>query len=282
MKVFAAINDAEVIKLFYEKTGIKLNYLISYFYLDGQAYRMTHEYRDMINELYLDSGAFSVAGGRSKITVTEYCKYLKLYGEQFTQYFNLDDRFDDPAHNQWNQEYLEKKLTGDVKKPIPVVHDTEDPFAEFRQYVDSGHDYIAIGSTIDVPDETMVRIRGTFPDVKIHLFGKIAVKKLEKLYYYSADATTWADAAAVGDVLYWDPDENSFHKIYMGSTERKDSDSDHYKKFSKKEKFDDFIRGKFDYEYSDLLKKSGNYARHIVNLYYYHKLEDYITSLESS
>ena len=179
MKVFAAVNDAEVIRIFYEKTGMKLNYLISYFYLDGQAYRMAHEYRHMINELYLDSGAFSVAGGRSKITVTEYCKYLKLYGEQFTQYFNLDDRFDDPAHNQWNQEYLEKKLTGDVKKPIPVVHDTEDPFAEFSQYVDSGHDYIAIGSTIDVPDETMVRIRETFPDVKIHLFGKIAVKNLK-------------------------------------------------------------------------------------------------------
>ena len=61
----------------------------------------------MINELYLDSGAFSVAGGRSKISVTEYCKYLKLYGDQFDQYFNLDDRFDDPAHNQSNQVYLD-------------------------------------------------------------------------------------------------------------------------------------------------------------------------------
>jgi hypothetical protein len=282
MKVFAAINDAEVIRIFYEKTGIKLNYLISYFYLDGQAYRVTHEYRHMINDLYLDSGAFSVAGGRSKITVTEYCKYLKLYGEQFTEYFNLDDRFDDPAHNQWNQEYIEKNLPSDAKDPIPVVHDTEDPFAEFKYYVDLGHKYIAIGSTIDIPDETMVRIRETYPNVDIHFFGKIAVKKLEKLYYCSADSTTWADAAAVGDVLYWDPDENSFHKIYMGSTERKDSDSDHYKKFSKKEKFDDFIRNKFDFEYSDLLKKSGNYARHIVNLYYYRQLEEYITSLEAS
>jgi hypothetical protein len=282
MKVFAAVNDAEVIRIFYEKTGIKLNYLISYFYLDGQAYRMLHEYRHMINELYLDSGAFSVAGGRSKITVTEYCKYLKLYGEQFTQCFNLDDRFDDPAHNQWNQEYIEENLPSDARKPIPVVHDTEDPFAEFRQYVDSGHDYIAIGSTIDVPDETMVRIKETYPGVKIHFFGKIAVKKLEKLYYHSADSTTWADAAAVGDVLYWDPDENSFHKIYMGSTERKDSDFDHYKKFLKKEKFDDFIKDTFDFEYSDLLKKSGNYARHIVNLYYYKELEVHLTSLESS
>ena len=119
MKLFAAINEVEVIRKFYEKTEIKLNYLISYFYLDGQAYRITDVYRDMINKLYLDSGAFSVAGGRSKITVTEYSKYLKLYGDRFDQYFNLDDRFDDPDHNQYNQQYLEEHLPPDVKKPIP-------------------------------------------------------------------------------------------------------------------------------------------------------------------
>ena len=46
MKVFAALNDAETVRKFYDKTnGIKLNYLISYYYLDGQAYRLTEEYR---------------------------------------------------------------------------------------------------------------------------------------------------------------------------------------------------------------------------------------------
>jgi len=282
MKVFPAINDAEVIKIFYGKTGIKLNYLISYFYIDGQAYRLIDEYQDMINELYLDSGAYSVAGGRSKITVTEYSKYLKLFGDRFDQYFNLDDRFDDPAHNQYNQDYLEKYRPAGAKKPIPVVHNNEDPFSEFKYYVDLGHDYIAIGSTINIPDETMTRIKESFPDVKIHLFGKIAFKKLETLYYYSADSKTWADAAAYGDILYWDPDEKTFHKIYMGATERKDSDFDYYKKFSKKEKFDAFLKDTFDFEYGDLLKKRNKYARHIVNLYYYKQLEDYITSLESS
>jgi hypothetical protein len=236
----------------------------------------------MINELYLDSGAFSVAGGRSKITVTEYSKYLKRFGDRFDQYFNLDDQFDDTDHNQYNQQYLEEHLPGGAKKPIPVVHNTDDPFSEFKYYVDLGHDYIAIGSTINIPNETMVKIKGSYPSVKIHLFGKIALRQLERLYYYSADATTWADAAAVGDVLYWDPDEKTFHKIYMGATERKDTDSDHYKKFSKKEKFDAFLNDTFGFEYGDLLKKKNNYARHIVNLYYYKQLEDYLTSLESS
>lgn len=281
MKLFAAINDVEVIRKFYEKTGIKLNYLISYFYLDGQAYRMTDEYRGMINELYLDSGAFSVAGGRSKITVTEYSKYLKLFGDRFDQYFNLDDRFDDPDNNQHNQQYLEEHLPEDAK-PIPVVHNTEDPFEEFSYYVTLDHDYIAIGSTIDIPDETMTKIKETYPDVDIHLFGKIALNKLEKGHYHSADAATWADAAAYGDILYWDPDEKTFHKIYIGSTDRRDSGSDHYKNFSKKEKLDAFLKDTFDFEYSDLLVKKGIYNRYIVNLFYFNELEVHLTSLESS
>jgi hypothetical protein len=283
MKVFAAINDAEIVHKFYEKTdGIKLNYLISYFYLDGLAYRLTEEYRSCINELYLDSGAFSVAGGRSKITITEYSKYLKLFGGKFNQYFNLDDRFDDPHHNQYNQQYLEETLFEVPQKPIPVVHDTSDPFTEFCYYATLGHDYIAIGSTINVPDDTMARIKETYPNVKIHLFGKIALKDLVKGYYYSADSATWADAASFGDILYWDPDENEFHKIYMGSTEKKDSDSDHYKRFSKKDKLEAFLKDTFDFEYRDLLIKKGSEARYIVNLFYYKELENYLTILETS
>ena len=59
MKIFAAIVDAETVRMFYDKTGIKLIYLISYHYLKGQAYKLTNEYRNMIKSLYLDSGAYS-------------------------------------------------------------------------------------------------------------------------------------------------------------------------------------------------------------------------------
>jgi hypothetical protein len=281
MKVFAALDDAETVRIFYDKTGIKLNYLISYYYLDGQAYRLTDEYSRMINKLMLDSGAFSVAAGRSKITVTEYLKYLTLFGDRFDQYFNLDDRFDDPDHNQYNQQFLEENLPEGTQKPIPVVHDTNDPFAEFSQYATLGHDYIAIGSTINIPDDTMARIKETYPNVKIHLFGKIALTELKKRYYHSADSTTWADAASFGDILYWDPDDNEFHKIYMGGTDRRDGESDHYKRFVKKDKVEAFLKDTFDFEYRDLLIKKGSEARYIVNLYYYSKLEEYLTRLET-
>jgi len=282
MKIFAAVGDAETVRMFYEKTNIKLNYLISYFYLEGQAYRLTDLYRDMISDLYLDSGAFSVAGGRSKITVTEYVKYLTLYGDRFDEYFNLDDRFDDPEHNLNNQMYLEEKLQPGAKKPIPVVHDNEDPFAEFQIYANFGHEYIAIGSTNNIPDDTMKKIKEKFPSVKLHLFGKTSLKELSTGYYYSADSKTWADAAGYGDILYWDPDENESHKIYMGATNRKDTESDHYKRFAKKDKLDAFLKDIFGFEYNDLLIRSGNQNREIVNLYYYKQVEDYLTSIEPS
>ncbi len=282
MKVFAAVGEAESVRVFYEKTNIKLNYLISYFYLEGQAYRLTDQYRHMINDLYLDSGAFSVAGGRSKITITEYTKYLTLYGDRFDEYFNLDDRFDDPEHNLDNQMYLEENLSEGAKHPIPVVHDIEDPFAEFQTYANFGHEYIAIGSTINIPDDTMKKIKEKFPDVKIHLFGKTSFKQLSTGYYYSADSTTWADAAGYGDILYWDPDENESHKIYMGATNRKDTESDHYKRFDKKDKLEAFLRDTFGFEYNDLLIRSGASNRRIVNLYYYKQVEDYLTSIEPS
>ncbi len=282
MKVFAALDDAETVRMFYDKTGEKLNYLISYYYLDGQAYRLTQEYRNMINELYLDSGAYSVATGRSKISITEYLKYLKLYGNQFTQYFNLDDRFEDAEHNKQNQKYLEDNLPEDAKNPIPVVHDNEDPLSEFSEYADLGHDYIAIGSTINIPLETMNRIKERYPDVRIHIFGKTALKDLVPVKPYSADSTTWSEAAKFGEILYWDPDEKKFHKIYMGSTERRDTESDHYKNFSKKDKVAAFLKDTFNYENRDLLTKKGAYNRRIVNLYYYKKLEEFLTSLETS
>lgn len=280
MKLFAVTNDVEIVRKFYEKKEIKLNYLISYYYLDGQAHRITDVYRDMINELYLDSGAFSVEGGKSKITVTEYSKYLKLYGDRFDQYFNLDDRFNNPGHNQHNQQYLEEHLPEGAKKPIPVVHNTENPFSEFSIYASMGHDYIAIGSTTDIPDETMVKIKESYPEVKIHIFGTVSYNDLEKGYYYSADAATWADTAAYGGILYCDPDEKTFHTVYMGSTERRDSSPDHYNNFSKKEKLDAFLQDTFDFEYTDLLVKKGLNNRYIVNLYYYKQLEDHLTSLE--
>ena len=161
MKIFAATSDVEIIRKFYEKTEIRLNYLISYFYLDGQAYKAAVEYRGkgMIDTLYLDSGAFSAATGRAKVSVSEYRSYLKLYGHLFDEYFNLDDDFDDPGHNQWNQQFIEAGLHKKANKPVPVVHNQDKPFGEFAEYAELGYKFIALGSTNKVGDDFYKRIK---------------------------------------------------------------------------------------------------------------------------
>ena len=63
MKIVNAIENANIIPLLYEKTKTKINVLMSYHLLKGNAYKLTKVYRDMIDSLYLDSAAYSVSKG---------------------------------------------------------------------------------------------------------------------------------------------------------------------------------------------------------------------------
>jgi len=275
MKIFAAIANAGTIKMFYKKTDIKLNYLISYFYLDGQAHKITKEYRKMIKSLFLDSGAYSAEAGNIKISVAEYRTYLKLYGGLFEEYFNLDDNFDDPELNQWNQEFIEKELPSDAKKPIPVVHDNKNPFSEFRFYVDQGYDFIALGSTTPISDDVFERINKDYPNVKVHIFGRLDWDELIRHKPYSADAATWAHAAGNGNIMYWDRDEKEEHTISVGSRDR-DDNVPHFKTFEHREKLEDFLHNTFKWDYGDLLKKGGAERRMMVNLFFNNEMEKHL------
>jgi hypothetical protein len=281
VKIFAAIVDAETVRMFYKKTGIKLNYLISYFYLENNAYKLIFEYRDMIESLYLDSGAYSVATGKSKISITEYLTYLKLYGHHFDEYFNLDDEFDNPNHNQSNQQYLEKELLPlRAKRPIPVVHD-EEQIIEFEEYVELGNNFIAIGSDPAIKIVDLQKIMNKFPDVNIHMFGNIKREMLVKCKPYSADSATWAHNSMYGGIAFWDPDEQKDYKIYMGTREIEDPEKDwtHFKKFKHRKKLEAFLHDTFGFQYRDLLPRDGAYNRHIVNLYFFYQFQEYLNTI---
>jgi hypothetical protein len=278
MKIFAAINNAEIVRAFFEKTGIKLNYLISYYYLDGQAVKLTHDYRKMIDSLYLDSGAYSAERQSVNISVLEYGTYLKLYGSYFDRIFNLDDKFDNPGHNLDNQVKLEEMLQNQGHRPVPVVHDNENPFGEFRIYANYEHDLIAFGSTTKIPDSVFEEIKEEYPNVKFHLFGRLDWEELKKHKPYSADASTWAIAAGNGNIFYWDNENKKNHTIQIGSRERADK-IPHFNDFEQKDKLVEFLDGTFGWTYSDLLRKGGAERRMIVNLYFYHEMEKYLNSI---
>jgi hypothetical protein len=282
MKIFAAIESAETIRAFYEKTGIKLNYLISYAYLKGQAYRTTVEYRDMVEQLYLDSGAYSVYTGKLKISVIEYQRYLRLYGNKFDGYFNLDDDFDDPEHNQLNQQYLKEGLPKGAKDPIPVVHDNKDPFAEFKKYADMEHEFIALGSTVRIPNKVYEQIIEKYPQIKVHFFGNLRRKLLFKYRPYSADSSEWATAAGNGIIHFWNEDAKKEYYIWVGGRDKPPPKPViPFKDFKHREKLEAFLSDTFGYSYPvDLMPLKAHLNRQIINLYFFKQLENYINSLD--
>lgn len=263
MKILVVVGDSSIIPAFYCQTkGIKLNIMISYQYLRGQAQNVTEKYRDMIGLLYLDSGAFSASKGRSKITVQEYLGYLKMYGHLFDAVFNFDDKFDDPQHNLQNQIYLEEGLEGTGVVPVPVVHDAKDPFREFEMYAQSGHSFIAVGSNQALPDEVFEKIKKEFPNVKVHMFGTLERGMLFKHKPYSADSSVYLHDAGTGHISYWDPMDKKECTIHV----------DDLQKFHHKKELEKFLSDTFEYDYQKLL--TSYRAKQIVNIYFMKQLED--------
>ena len=279
MHIFSAITDADMVTKFFDKIGILLNILIAYPYLKGQSFKLTDTYRRMINLLYLDSGAYSAFMGKSTIDVYGYLHYLNSYGRKYNGCFNLDDRFDNPDHNLLHQLYLEKGLLNTDTLPIPVVHDSINPFEEFEMYAGMGHSYIAIGSSGSsaLKDQLLTQAREKYPDVKVHLFGDLERNILKKHRPFSADSASWAHNAGVGVINYWRSSENKSYRYNVGGRDSVKG-SQHIKLSPFWDEIRAFLYDTFRYEYNDLV---NNYeARWILNLYFNHQFETYLNSLD--
>ncbi len=280
MKLYCAVVDAETVKLFHDITKIKFNVLISYYYIKGSAHKLTNLYRHMIDSLIMDSCAYSVATGKSKISLSEYKLYLKRYGHLFDCVFNLDDKFDNPEHNQRNQDYLQQGVARE-RWPVPVVHSEDDPEGEVQIYVDQGHDYIALGSLgkhRKFDADTVARIMEKFPDIRFHLFGNFDREILTKCRPYSADSATWGHKAGYGSLYYWDPDEKKEYSIYMEHRDTKQQPGQIlYSEFMLKDKLDKFLLSTFGFDYARVLNNQT--SMQIVNIYFFTQLESHINSL---
>jgi len=278
--IFHAIDDANIVPMFYDKTGIKLNYLISYDKIKRQSWKLTDGYRNMLNHLYLDSGAYSSSTGKCVMTISEYLHYLKRFGSKYDACFNLDDHFNDPDHNLQHQLYLEKGLTGTSVRPVPVIHDKVDPLGEFELYAGMGHDYIAIGSSASraCKDELLTQAKEKYPAVKIHLFGDLDQALMEKHRPYSADSAAWAHEAARGVILYWRSSEKKSYRFNVGERDFMAKHSRHIKLSPLWDEIGAFLRDSFGYEYRHLLDYKG---RRILILYFYKQYENYLNSLEA-
>lgn len=282
MEMVQAITTADTVPMFYDKTGIKLNIMISYAYQQGNISDLVKRYRSMIKLLYLDSGAYSAFTGKTIIDIDEYGIFLKKFGHYFDYVFSLDDSLDDWQHNNDNQMHLESILKDKPFKPIPVVHDPDDPFSEFFMYVNEGHTYIALGSMgarKKIPLDVLGKIRKEHPDIRVHMFGNMNMDMLKKYRPYSADSAGWAHQGGYGAIYYWIPSENRGENFSVGSVDTVTSKKFSIKKSKYRDEVETFLREKFGYTLSSIV--SSAQERWIVNLYYYTQVEAYLNSLET-
>jgi hypothetical protein len=274
MKILNAIDNAEIVTIFFKKTGEKLNVLVSYAYLKGNGVKLTRDYRDKIDSLYLDSGAFTAASGKVHISLSEYRRFIRRFGALFDEVFNLDNKFDNPDHNKQNQIYLEEDLPKGSKRPIPVLHDKVDPLKEFREYADEGHKYIAIGSNL--PRKLLDVIWKDFSGIDIHMFGKLNRKLLFDYKPFSADASTWAKAVGFGKLHYWDSEDKKEYTISLGEREGSKGSGILFDDFHHKSQLESFLNDKLGFNRTQLM--SDYIAKQIVNLYFFKQLENIINA----
>ena len=275
MKIFHAIDDPDIVEKFYKKFMIKPYILISYVYLNGHFTKLTKTYRNMIELLYLDSGAFT-ANKQNLNLRYPYLQYIKYNWHFFDQHFNYDDQFDNHEHNLYNQMYLEDNLKK-RRRPIPVLHDIDNPFEELKMYVDLGYTYIAIGSgNKKVGNKVLEKINSDYSNIKVHMFGRLELKMLKTFKPYSADASTYTMESSRGHIFYWDKEENKKCEVYVGGKEKSvDEKIIHFKPFKKiNEGFRKLMEDTFGYKQFDLL---ADYTKkQIVNIHFFKQFEDYV------
>lgn len=282
-KVFAAIDNFsifdEIIKNLQQKKMFsqepKLKILIAYPSLTGQASRLLNDCKEIVDEVDLDSGTYSITTGKVKLSLEEYAQYISRFGHLFSRVFNFDDKFDDPENNDRNQRYLESKLPEGCKwRPVPVLHNFADPMGELEYYTMMGHRVIAVGSNRKKIEVFMPEARKKYPDMEFHFFGTTNREEILANEPDSVDSTAWARQAGNAVVYYWDTEKDeevsiSFSKMVKASKEDKGK-MRHYTEYANNKAFRQFI-GEFGYELHNLLDESAS-ARRVLNLYFFKML----------
>lgn len=154
---------------------------------------------DSSHDVFLDSGAYSAFTRGIKIDVSEYARFLHLFGKRFSIYANLDV-IGNPKMSARNLAMLE----ADGLTPLPVFH-YGTGFDVLKTLVEK-YSYIAIGGLVPIAKNKPLihaHLRRCFAiarHVKIHGFGINSKSILESFPFYSVDATTWLVGDRFGNI----------------------------------------------------------------------------------
>ena len=274
MRIFNAIDNAEIPRRFHDKTGIKLNCLIAFDKVRKQTDKLTHDYRGMMGGLYLESGGYGTRIKRAKVTLQRYANYLAEYGHRYDKVFSFDDQANDFGHNFRNLRYLAQTLPHLRDRLIPVLHDPGNYLQEVAVLTDSGFDHVAIATPRKIPDVEFQRIKAHFPGLKVHLLGKLNRQTLFRHRPDSADSAAWIWAASKGIVHFFHPQGQREYRVYAGGRDKIPGSLVNIDQFQYRAELEELLAAKLGYTCRDLV--SSTEARAIINLFFYCQLEEHL------
>jgi len=258
----------------------KLNILLSYALLGNDTYDILVTHRDKINGIILDSGAFSDNTRGVKTDLDAYISYCQIAGRYYDFYFNLDSDFREDHFSPKNLENLLKmERAGLDSKLVPVIHSlyTE----EIDYYIEKGYPIVALGSSYATRLDDMKFIFKMFeksPQTKIHVFGTTIFENLIEVPAYSVDSSSWAQAGARANVLFWNPEKEGLNKTdeinYTAQYNPNNRPRNHFLNHPHRKQFEEYLGETFNFRYVDMFFPEN---RQLVNLKYFVDLEDRIT-----
>lgn len=203
MKIYLAGDGVCTRPHFPKLCTITKNFLVAY----DDVYKEEHikKIKDKVSDvnLFLDSSAFSVFTGKTKINLYDYIAFLLECGKQFSVVAALDV-IDSGEKSMAN--YIAMRDSGLVDV-VPTYHFGED-WEFLKKYV-SITDYVGIGGLVRIAGNPVQRakvIKKALSMVdkhtKVHLFG-MTTPILLKLFphVYSVDSTGWLSGRKFGTLF---------------------------------------------------------------------------------
>lgn len=220
----------------------KVNILFSYYYLfkdfsleDIQLLKT----KKCVNNLFLDSGAYSAYTQSVNIDLDEYIKFINEYGELF-KYVSQLDVIGDGKRTLENYKYMKNKIKYKNKLlPIYQYNTNIKYFKKLTEYNEC--DIIGIGGIADKSHKKRKRLLSkviNYNNCKLHLFGVTDFKLLNnfKKYIYSFDSTSYILKGVMGKIGVFVGTEKLQEVII---SDRQLNNKKHFKFYNKK--FKDII-----------------------------------------
>lgn len=184
-------------------------HLESYFYIQKPVY--PKRIREDGYKVFLDSGAFSAFTKKVKISLPEYCDYIKRNRDIIEEVdgvlvASVLDGIGD-AYKTWENQVAMEKLG---VQPLPCFHYGEDE--RFLEHYVANYPYITLGGMVMVENKPLrlwldrlwskylTKSDGT-PKLKVHGFGMTDFKLMRRYPWYSVDSSSWAQIGAYGNIL---------------------------------------------------------------------------------